>query len=82
MFFAENGKSDDGSDCEQTKWQENIYSERPRIRQVQTGPKRKNKSSSRKKTTENDKIIFQQKQLPSKMKSTYGKIAYLASKLL
>ena len=55
-FFAEIRKSD-GSDYEpdsltvmlaaQTKWQQNIHSEGPRIRQQQTGPGGKSKSSSR-----------------------------------
>ena len=55
----------------QTKWQQNIHSEGSRIRQVQTGPRGKSKSSSRK---GHEKGPNATKHLPFKMKSSYGKM--------
>ena len=62
----------------QTKWQQNIHSEGSRIRQVQTGPRGKSKSSSRK---GHEKGPNATKHLPFKMKSSYGKIVFVANKI-
>ena len=86
-FFAEIRESD-GSDSEpdslrvmlaQTKWQQNVHSEGTENSSSADRSQREKQELFAKKATENDQM--QQKHLPFKMKSSYGKIVYLANKI-